>query len=224
MTRRTPSGFGPDARSHASTQQSRLFLSGQGFRFADVDLRRLESQGGLGHGVEDVDAGCDQQANRTSVALGQRDDGRQQALLVVGRPRVDRRIIRDIDADDANGHHDHVAIARRVQCGLEMRRGRAASGPARADCPAALPPAEDRPRARATTETRRVSGAAGWLAPRDARRSSSAAASASTSTLPANVPASGTARTATDGTTTNTPASHSPIGHTRPATVRLNGT
>ena len=55
-----------------------------GFRLADVNLRRAEPQRGLDDRVEDVDAGHNQQPHRPRLALGQRDDRRQQ-------PRARRR-------------------------------------------------------------------------------------------------------------------------------------
>ena len=75
-------------------EQPRLLVGRQRLRFADVNLRRAEPQRRLDDGVEDVDAGHDQQAHRPRFALGQRDHRRQQPALVVGRPRhrpTDRR-------------------------------------------------------------------------------------------------------------------------------------
>ena len=101
-------------------KQPRLFLCGQRLRFADVNLRGLEPQRGLGHRLGDVHARGNQQTNRPAVTLGQRHDGRQQQLLVIGRTRMELRIVRDVEADQANGHHHDVAVARRMKGGGEM--------------------------------------------------------------------------------------------------------
>ena len=70
------------------------------------------------------------------VPLGERDDRRQKPALVVGRrARLQRRIVGDIDADDANGHHDDVAIAGRLKRRRQMCEQSAGCGPRPADCP-----------------------------------------------------------------------------------------
>jgi hypothetical protein len=85
-----------------------------------VNLGGLEAQRGLHHGVEDVDARHDQQPHRPRLALGQRDDRRQQPPLVAGRPRRRGRIIRNVDADQPHGHRDDVTVARGAKRGVQV--------------------------------------------------------------------------------------------------------
>ena len=120
-------GFGFDGALPRLAEQPRLIVGRQGLRFADVNLRRVEPQRGLDHRIEHVHARDNQQPDRAALALGQRDDGRQQRALVVGRARIDGRIVGHVDADHAHGHRDDVAIAGRreapparcvIACGL----------------------------------------------------------------------------------------------------------
>ena len=102
-------------------EQPRLIVGRQGLRFADVNLRRVEPQRGLDHRVEHVHARDNQQPDRAAFALGQRDDGRQQRALVIGRARIDGRIIGHVHADHADGHRDNVAIAAGAKRRQEVR-------------------------------------------------------------------------------------------------------
>ena len=92
-------------------QQPRLVVGRERFRFADVNLRRLEAQRGFDHRVEDVHAGHDHQAHGAPFTLGRGDHRRQQAPLLVGRARILRGIVGDVHADEPHGHRHDVAIA-----------------------------------------------------------------------------------------------------------------
>ena len=59
-------------------EQPRLVVGRQRFGFADVNLGRLEAQGGLDDRVEDVDARHDHQPDRAPFAFRRGDHGRQQ--------------------------------------------------------------------------------------------------------------------------------------------------
>ncbi len=102
-------------------QQPRLVVGRERFRFADVNLRRLQAQRGFDHRVEDVHAGHDHQPHGAPFALRGRDHGRQQAPLLVGRARILRGIVGNVHADEPHGHRHDVAIARRAQRADEVR-------------------------------------------------------------------------------------------------------
>ena len=159
---------------------------------------------GLGDGVEDVHAGHNQQPNRPALTLGQRDNGRQQPPLVVGRPRIEPTDRPGRRADDAHGHHHHVAIARRCSaaarcvrtCGLPDRHQQVAR-----PCFHLLKIDFVRGQQLEFVERRCQLAGLRRMADADQQRRRQR----QTRMLPASVPASGAASTATDGTTTSTP-------------------
>ena len=76
-------------------QQPRLVVGGERFRFAGVNLGRLQPQRGFDHRVEDVHAGHDHQPHGAPFALCRRHDGGEQAAAPVrlrADPAWDRRV------------------------------------------------------------------------------------------------------------------------------------
>ena len=102
-------------------EQPRLVVGRERFRFADVNLRRLQPQRGFDHRVEDVHAGHDHQPDGAPFALCRRHDGREQPPLLVGRARILRGIVGDVHADHPDRHRHDVAIACGAQRADEMR-------------------------------------------------------------------------------------------------------
>ena len=103
-------------------EEPRLIVGRQRLGFADVNLRRPEPQRGVDDRLEHVDGGDDHQTYGAMLALGDGNHRREQPPLVVGRARIDRRIVGHVDADEPHGHRDHVAIARLAQRSRQVRQ------------------------------------------------------------------------------------------------------
>ena len=93
-------------------QQARLIVGRQRRRFADVHVGGAQPQDGGDDRVDDVVRRHDEQAHRTAVPLGERDDLGQQPALVRRRralaatsPHGRRHV------EQPHGHDDDVAIA-----------------------------------------------------------------------------------------------------------------
>ena len=102
-------------------EQPRLVVGRQRFRFADVNLRRLEAQRRFDHRVEDVDARHDHQPDGAPFSFGGGDHRRQQLPLLVGRARIACGIVGHVHADEPHRHRHDVAIAGGAQRADEVR-------------------------------------------------------------------------------------------------------
>ena len=128
MTSRTSSvGFVGPLPGFA--EQARLIGGRERGRFADVDVGGAKTDDGGDDRVDDVSGRNDQQPDRTTDALGERDDIREQPPLVRRGRASAGGFLADVHVDQPRGHDDDVAIAGRLKRGRHVReRVRIANG------------------------------------------------------------------------------------------------
>ena len=103
-------------------EQPRLVVSRQRFRFADVNLGRLEAQGGLDDRVEDVHAGHDHQPHARALRVRRpRSPPKAGAALRRSRAGPASGSSGHIHPDEPDRHRDDVAIARVAKRAYEVR-------------------------------------------------------------------------------------------------------
>ena len=107
-------------------QQPRLVFGRERFGFADVNLRRFQSQGGFDHRIEDVHAGHDRQPHGAPSRSAAAMTADSRRCFLVGRARILSGIVGNVHPDDPDSHRHDVAIARGAQRGDEVREHAAA--------------------------------------------------------------------------------------------------
>ena len=108
-------GFGLVGSLPRLAQQAGLILGRERRRFAHVHVGRAKTNDGADDRVDDVAGGDDEQAHRTTDALGEGDNVREQPPLVRRGRALASRLLADVDVEQPRGHDHDVSIARRLK-------------------------------------------------------------------------------------------------------------